>query len=71
MIGMLGGLAAVALLVWMVGGRRRPAPAPEDAGTSEIDLAVLEQAERELGTDPEAETFDAEEDADDWGPGAP
>jgi hypothetical protein len=70
---LLGVVAIVAVVVWLVGARRRPGPAPEDDVTTPVDQRELEEAERDLEEDSKArplhDGFEAE-DADDWGPGA-
>jgi hypothetical protein len=70
---LLGVVAIVAVVVWLLGSRRRPVPAPEDDVTSPVDHSELEAAERELGEDLKARPLHdgfEDEDADDWGPGA-
>jgi hypothetical protein len=68
------GLAALgALLVWFLGiGRRPPIVAPEDDLETPIELDELEEAEREIRDDPDAQAAaDAMvDDDDDWGPGS-
>ncbi len=65
---LLGLVAGVALLVWLISPRRRAPVAPEDDVTSPIDREALEEAERELARDPDA--YDPDTAEDDWGPGA-
>jgi hypothetical protein len=70
---LLGVVAIVAVVVWLVSARRRPGPAPEDDVTTPVDQSELEAAERDLETDPRARPLHdgfEDEDADDWGPGA-
>lgn len=71
--GLIGLLALVALVAWLVAGRRaRAAPSPEDAVDAELDEAELAAAERELADDPGARPLtDGVDQDDDWGPGAP
>lgn len=67
---LIGTLAAVALAVWLFGGRRRPPPAPEDDVVTGVDREALAEAERDLAADRAAESL-VEDEEDDWGPGAP
>lgn len=70
---LLGVVAIVAVVVWLVGARRRPVPAPEDDVTTPQDQSELEEAERDLEQDSQARPLQdgfESEDADDWGPGA-
>ena len=74
MAGLVGFVALLAVVVWLIGRRRprlRSMPAPEDDVKTPIDHAALEEAERELN-DPRVrplyERLESE-DADDWGPG--
>lgn len=71
MTGLFGALAAVALLMWLFGGRRDRRPAPEDDVMTDLDRAELEAAERELREDQDPRSFDQPDERDDWGPGAP
>jgi len=65
-------VAVVAVLVWLLSGRRKARQrAPEDDPTTAVDHAELAEAERELADDPRPRPLDdgAEGDEDDWGPG--
>lgn len=69
---LIGILALVAVVAWMVRPRSRPGPAPEDDTSTPIDEVALRDAERELREDSaprDAAAGAAEE--DDWGPGVP
>lgn len=66
MAGLIGILAAAALIIWVVSRRR-----PVTDRSPVADRDELEAAERELADEEEARAFDAEDDEDDWGPGAP
>ncbi|MHB1330042.1 MAG: hypothetical protein ACYC2K_17725 [Gemmatimonadales bacterium] len=66
MAGLIGILAAVALIVWFAS---RPKRRHDDPPVS--DREELEAAERELADDGAPRAFDAQDDEDDWGPGAP
>lgn len=66
MAGLIGILAAVALIIWVVSRPRRQAdPSPVE------DRDELEAAERDLTEGGAPRAFDAQDDEDDWGPGAP
>ncbi|MBX3148037.1 MAG: hypothetical protein KF785_14830 [Gemmatimonadales bacterium] len=66
MAGLIGLLAAVALVIWFVSRPKRAAdPSPV------ADREELEAAERELADDGNPRVFDGQDDEDDWGPGAP
>ena len=70
----LGVAAIIALLIWLMGGkRRRTTRAPEDAVETMVDHKELEAAERELADDQEARPIHdgMVDDDDDWGPGTP
>ncbi len=62
----------LALLVWLVSGKRRPSvPVPEDDVATAVDHKELEGAERDLADDASARPIHdgMVEDEDDWGPG--
>ncbi len=65
MAGLIGILAVVALAMWIASRSKRRADSPV------IDQEELEAAERDLADDGAPRAFDAQDDDDDWGPGAP
>lgn len=72
MASLIGLVALVAVLVWLLGpARRRRTPAPEDDVASPVDQAELEEAEAGLRDDPRARPVEDgfDDDEDDWGPG--
>lgn len=72
---LIGIVALVALLLWLLGvGKAQPVPAPEDDVVTPTDTDELAEAEAELAEDPQArpihEAMEGEDDDEDWGPGA-
>ena len=66
---LLGAVAVLALLAWVMKSGDQPGPAPEDDVTTPIDRAALEEAERELLADDGARPIGDAIDEEDWGPG--
>ena len=64
---LLAGVLIVALVFWLLRGRRHPGPRLH--GGDGIDLAELEEAEREVRELEAGRTPDEERVGDDWGPG--
>lgn len=66
---LLGLLAIVGVIAWLMSRGGAQTPAPEDDVTTPIDRAALEEAERELREDGGARPIGDALDEDDWGPG--
>ncbi|MBA3318478.1 MAG: hypothetical protein H0T50_10365 [Gemmatimonadales bacterium] len=64
---LLAGVLLVALLLWLVRGRRHPGPRLH--GAEGIDREELEEAEREVRELEGGHPPDGERLGDDWGPG--